>query len=250
MKKKNVSPLLIALVTAITMNLHAALEVIQIDFGDSGTPAGNWNEITGAAINGLTPGLDDFRTGNSTDVDVTGSFTFPFATTSGTTGGFNGTQDWVDPVVVLDFIAGSDDSSNTLTFSGLTGDSYNIEVVAAGNFAGGTTTDLQVDGNFADRNFLGGANLGDNWHTVNDGLTPGNWLIWDDVAPTGGDITVGVPAGGGIVQISALRIADAAVPEPGTYVMFATLLAAAAYLKLRRHRKQGNEKQVKAAVNA
>ena len=113
--------------------------------------------------------------------------------------------------------------------------------------------DVTVDTAFADRNFDGvGGVVGVDFNVRDDGGIPGNWLIWDEVTPTAGQLTIQVaavsPLNGDRPHLNAIRITPAlqgAVPVPG-WAALATgisLLLGSAWLLAKRSeigRRPGN----------
>jgi hypothetical protein len=91
-----------------------------------------------------------------------------------------------------------------------------------------TLSDLQVNGAFADSNYLGTSANGDNWRSTTDGQN--NYLTWASVTATGGTITV--TGTGASVRFNALRVTQ--VPEPSTAALVALGLSA---LWVRRTRR-------------
>jgi hypothetical protein len=88
---------------------------------------------------------------------------------------------------------------------------YQVEVVSARTSFDYLNT-ITVNGALADRTYLG-TPVQTPWGSNADGLTPGNWLIWDGVVPVGGTITivdVADPQTLGIVN--AIRILTTLVP--------------------------------------
>jgi hypothetical protein len=99
----------------------------------------------------------------------------------------------------------------TLDITGLTAVEYRIEVVLARTEFGYLNT-VRVNGAVADRTFLG-TPVNDPWNATTDGLEAGNWLIWDDVAPAGGTITITDTADSTTLGIvNAVRVLVTEVP--------------------------------------
>ena len=240
MSKKIIVAASITLTLFINMSLYAAFEVFQIDFGFTASPA-NWNMVNtiGTFDNGGL-GLIDFNTGANVDeTSVTSNFE------SGTGGPLSNPPftDWVNPAgPVGDGIAFTGGTVD-ITVSGLAESSYTIEVVSAIDAVGSLTVLPTVEGNIADRDFLTSDADLTNWDILAAG-TSGNWLIWDDVNPVGGEIDISVANGSFNGFISALRIADnsvPSVPEPSTYVMFGIMILGAGLMALRNRKKEKKE---------
>ena len=122
----------------------------------------------------------------------------------------------------------------TATFSNLAAGLYQVEVVSLSHT--GATSDIQVQGSFADGNYRDIAGVtGDNFDAWADGRNTSNWLTWSEVAPDGSDeITVSFDfISGSNPMLNALRVTT--VPEPGTAVMAALALVG---ITMRRRRKR------------
>lgn len=178
---------------------------IRIDLSTlvSTTP-GNWNNVSD--VGGITRGLIDFNTGASTDVSINGNSSGwrPFFADDG--GAFV-ERDWLIQPSTVDGAGIDQGITGVYTIAGLTGSSYRIEVVSARTCCDYLNT-ITVQGDFADRTFLG-TPVVTPWGSLVDGLTPSNWLIWDGVAPSGGEIdirNVADPATLGV--ITTLRILE------------------------------------------
>ena len=233
MNQKSVKTIILGIAFLISFNIHAADELIQLDIGTGATaPGGNWNTV----VTGTTSNLIDFNTGLATPISVT----IAGATQQANTG-FAGTKDWVEQSVTADGTFNSNAAvPQTVTFGGLTETAYNVEVVSSfgSNFNG--AYDVQLESTFADRNFNNTPGVdGDDFLASTDGRIPENWLIWDEVAPSSGQLTVSGFGGGNRTFINAVRLA--AIPEPGTYLMFATVLFGAIFLTIRNRKKENEE---------
>ena len=105
----------------------------------------------------------------------------------------------------------------TVTFDRLSGDAYVVEVAASNrtNFSN-SVADIAVNGSFADADEGGTGENGDDYPL--DGNGHNNWLIWNAVPPSAGQIEVSMTFASGAngTVINAIRL----VPEPG----FASLL--------------------------
>ena len=248
MKRSLLKSAIISIGILISFSLNAA--VIQIDFasvGDSGiaNPGGNWNIIANANRNATTSNLIDINSGSSTGIDVTGAGFTSFSFSPSGPGGFSPQKDWVDTNASQDsFLV--ENGTATLTFSNLPNAPARLEVVSSGEF--NTTTALTANGAAAPDNFDGDAGLdSSNFNESTQTYTPGNWLIWDSITPVGGEIVISLSDNSGVgngADINAIRLAT--VPEPGTYVMFATIIIGAFYMKLRSRKNEEETVAVKA----
>ncbi|GAB4366722.1 MAG: hypothetical protein Kow00121_04420 [Elainellaceae cyanobacterium] len=176
---------------------------LRIDLSDkAANPTGNWNTIPDA---GNFTGLKDFNTGTATDVSLTVENVYNEV---GENQWFAGTKDWIDGNAGIDNFFGWSSTPLVARFSGLTaGKQYKVEVVSATN-AGGVSSDVQVQSNFASRSSDGQGGLGDDWNG-NIGLQ--RWLIWDSVtANANGEIVVTSAAGAGspISVLNSIRIVE------------------------------------------
>lgn len=200
-----------ALLIVLSLCTSALAIDIRMDLSNSvSTTPGNWNNI--GNLTGLTPNLIDFPTGAATPVSIdgTGSPWQPFF------GDDNGTfpnRDWVVQPAPRDGAGLADSQAGTFVLRNLTAPSYRVEIVSARTTFGYLNT-FRINGVLANRTSLG-TPVNTPWNSTTDGLTPGNWLIWDNVTPVGGAITVIDQAGPGTLGIlNAMRISD--VPEPAS----------------------------------
>lgn len=160
---------------------------------------GNWNDI--ADITGLTTGLVDFNTGAPTPVSIQGTGWRGFF---GDDAGAFPNRDWLIQPATVDGAGLDPGVTGTFVVSGLTADLYRIEVVSARGFNYLNT--ITVNGVAANRTSLG-TPVQTPWDSADDGLTPGNWLIWDGVIPVAGAITITDQAASGTLAIiNAVRI--------------------------------------------
>jgi len=193
---------------------------IRIDYGNAGTVGGNWNEILVANFTTVTTGLTDFNTGTATNVSVQG--TGGMASSDMGANVWNGgvAEDWLVDNAARDTAqASAPNSTRTVTFSGLTASSYKVEVLSAVPAGGSGTNDITVDGNQASQNFRNnGDGLGIGWDTTTAGVTNRNWLIWDSVVPSGGQIVITIDAPGATddASINAIRLVGASSSVGGT----------------------------------
>lgn len=222
---------LVAILTLPVLTVPAHALDIRIDLStQSSATTGNWNNITD--VSGTTNGLTDFSTGLATGVSLTGS-----ANWSNFIGDANGAfanADWLIQPATVDG-AGLSSGSGTFTFAGLTGSSYQVELVSA-RTSFGYLNSFDIGGAGADRTYLGTAVV-DPWNSATDGLAASNWLIWDNLTPIGGQLVITDVTVGTLGILNAIRITDASappsVPEPGTWALFGTGLVFA----LSRRRK-------------
>lgn len=78
------------------------------------------------------------------------------------------------------------------------------------------------------------------WGSAVDGLTLGNWLIWDNVTPVAGNITItdiAAPDSLGIINaICISSVAETPIPEPSMTFGLATLGIALVWFAARQRR--------------
>jgi hypothetical protein len=160
---------------------------------------GNWNDI--ANITGLTTGLIDFNTGVPTPVSIQGAGWRGFF---GDEGGAFPNRDWLIQPATVDGAGLDPGQTGTFVLSGLPADLYRIEIVSARQINYLNT--ITVNGVAANRTSLA-TPVQTPWGSADDGLTPGNWLIWDGVAPVAGSITItNEAASGTLAMINAVRV--------------------------------------------
>ena len=212
----------------------------HIDFSDRDTdPVGNWNIIS--VINTTNANLIDFNTGLATGVSVTTSG-WNNENDHDSPGGFAAQKDWVVPDASTDAFVSR--APATVTISGLDAGNFGIQIVSSWTNANGIVDgDFQVEGNFADRNFEGLPGVdGDDFDANTDGRAPGNWLIWNSVPTAGGEIIITAnPSDLGDRPILSAVQVTAPVPEPGTYLMFFTIIIGAVYMGMKNRKKMQEE---------
>ena len=178
---------------------------IRIDFGTAAgtTLVGQWNNIDNLALAGRTSGLIDFNTGSATTVSVDG-LGGPWRSFVGDDLGAFLPQDWFVQPATRDAAGLSSGLSASYLFEGLPDGTYTVEAISAR-----TTFDYQnlfvVNGVQANRTFLG-TPVFTPWGSTSHGLTPSNWLIWDDVEVVGGVIVLDLSGSGTLSMLNALRI--------------------------------------------
>jgi hypothetical protein len=209
----------------------ARAQDIRIDFSTVvGLTGPNWNNIIN--LTGVTNNLIDFPSGSPTTVSISGAGS-PWLDSFGPETFPN--RAWLINTATFDG-AGLNGVAGNYVLSGLTGGSYTVELVSAqtSHFM----NLFSVNGVNANRTELG-TPVNTPWDSLTDGLTPGNWLIWDNVTPVGGQVTITDGSiGAGI--LNAMRISLTAVPEPTTWALIgaATLVTGAyAWRKKRLARK-------------
>lgn len=192
---KIVIGMLIVLVSAVGWT-----QTIYIDMdGQSTNPSGNWNTMSYPLT--LTDLIDNNGAATTVDVDAT-SFGY-----HGTGGWTAGTIDWLDSNAAYDFIATP--GTSTVVISQLPGTEYRIELVAGRS--GSDIGDYTIDGAFANRTH-NGAGTSDDWDLA-AARTNGNWMIWDSVTPTSGQITIQASlVSGNDATVNAIMITDVIVP--------------------------------------
>jgi hypothetical protein len=168
------------------------------------TTGGNWNDI--AAVAGFTPGLVDFNTGAATGVSIDGTGS-PWLNFVGDDAGAFPNQDWFVQPATVDGAGLQADMTGSYRIQGLTGSNYRVEIISARTCCDYLNT-FTVDGVLANRTFTG-APVVTPWGSLNDGLIPGNWLIWDNVVPVAGQLTITDVSGPGTLGIlNAMRILE------------------------------------------
>ncbi|MDA8019935.1 MAG: hypothetical protein MPN21_21050 [Thermoanaerobaculia bacterium] len=197
-------------VATFLFTASASAQTVLMDLGDnfSDMSAQNWNTMI---FNQAVPDLVD-DTGTSTGISFTPLFWG---------GDFQNSANWIEDTdwvlqeAATDHFGGF--SNSTITLGNLDG-LYRLEVVCS-HPQTNHLTDITVNDSFADRNFqnIPGVN-GDDFDPEQDGRVAKNWLIWDDVEPVGGNITLRVIklAGTNAISVGALRLTRTGdlVPEP------------------------------------
>lgn len=185
------------------------------------TTAGNWNNISD--LTGTTTDLIDFPTGGNSGVSITAAG--PWRDFFGDDNATFPNQDWLIQPATADGAGLDEGQTGSFTFANLGDGPYRVEVVSARstfeylNF-------ITVEGNQADRTYLG-TPVVTPWNSATDGLNAGNWLIWDDVVPVRGTLTiVNVADLNTLGMINAIRIYQ--VPAPGAAGILGLAVLAAA----------------------
>ncbi len=173
-----------------------------------------WNVISGSNNSPATiNNLRDFETNELTNVGVMRSAHSGGRVDSGSWP--HGTIDWVIENAARDSIL--DNGTATVTFFNLPQNrDYTVEVVHSSI----TTADAgrtRIDGANADRTYQGNP-VPDVWNGKTNGFDQMDWLIWDDISPTLGEIVVTFQGGGaGSIRISS-------IPEPSSLVIVTGLV--------------------------
>lgn len=230
-RRQQVIPFVCALFLAAFLVPVAWGQTVLIDLGDnfSDMSAQNWNTVQ---FTQTVPDLVD-DSGASTGISFAPLFWG---------GDFQNSANWIEDTdwvlqeAATDHFGGF--SISTITFGNLDG-LYKLEVVCA-HPQTNHLTDIRVQDIFADQNFqnIPGV-IGDDFDPKVDGRDAQNWLIWNDIEPVNGEITLSVQklAGTNAISVSALRLVrtgDAGtssidlstsatsmtVPEPGAMVQF------------------------------
>ncbi|MEM0896970.1 MAG: PEP-CTERM sorting domain-containing protein [Verrucomicrobiota bacterium] len=234
--------------------------VVQVDFNDNGDsisappvagdPGGNWNVIP-LVNSGSVANLTDFQTGGGSGVSMTlTNFSQSDSPPNGdSVFGWTSTA-WVDIEAGADGVQVVEDLSTpgppSIVFGGLNpGSLYRVEVVAVVPF--GQSIDqfdgssFEVNGSAATRN----SNPGFPFDSTDWNLQLATffqaWMIWDDVVPSSGEITVDlIPSGAGIFEdvtiINAIRLEEFAIPEPSASILllFGGLMGLSRRIRRRR----------------
>jgi len=215
---------------------------IRIDLSNLvGTTAGNWNNVSN--LTGLTTGLIDFVSGAATPVSIDGTGS-PWQQFFGDDDGTFPDQDWLVQPATRDGAGVQDGLTGSFLFDGLGAGIYRVEIVTARTTYGYLNT-ITVNGATADRTYLG-TPVVTPWNSTTDGLTAGNWLIWDAVVPAGGVITLVDQADADTLgMINAVRVTSLytpsviqEVPTLSTvgFALLALGLVGLAFVLLRRRR--------------
>ncbi len=223
----------LVMLVAMAGQARAGVMDVRLDISTFvNTTGGNWNNI--ANMNGLTSDLIDFNTGANTGIGITLSGWRDFF---GDDEGSFPDQDWLIQPATRDGAGVSSGSSGTMTLSGLSASSYQIEIVSARTEFDYLNT-ITIGGALANRTYLG-TPVNTPWGSNTDGLAPGNWLIWDNV--TSNDILL-VSDSNTLGMINAIRILETGnagtVPEPGSLAIFGIGALGMVGLGVRRKRKQ------------
>ena len=207
--------LVVFLVGLSFTSAQAAPIDIRIDLSNKvGTTGGNWNNVSNFA--GTTSGLIDFGTGAATTVSINAGG--GWRDFYGDESGAFPDRDWLIQPATMDGAGLDKGVTGTFALGGVTAPFYRIEIVSAR-----TTFDylnyFTVDGALADRTY-NGTSVNDPWGSTTDGLTPGNWLIWDMVSSAGGITIQAVASSSTLGMINAMRILEVEqVPEPATMLL-------------------------------
>ncbi len=202
---------------AVPINLGGGFD-IRIDLNTSSSVPGNWNNIS--ALTGLTANLIDFTSGAGTGVSIDGTGS-PWNTFTGDADGTFPDQDWLIQPATVDGAGLQVALTGSFVLAGLPDGTYQIELVSARTAFDYLNT-FTVNGATADRTFLG-TPVATPWNASDDGLTPGNWLIWDNVVPVAGAITITDQADADTLGIlNAIRVLQVG-QEPPTIEEIPTL---------------------------
>ena len=216
----------VLMVMFVATALQAAPIDLRIDLGNkAGETAGNWNNPGGTDplfLTGSYPDLIDFSTGLGTGVGINfGTTPEDWSQFYGDSSGVFPDQSWLVQPATQDG-AGWTHSyyGPAITLSGLVESRYLVEVVSARDVY--ASNSISVNGALANRTYLG-TPVEDPWDVQSHGLYPGNWLIWDNVSPIVGEITIQMSTfATGMGIINAVRVVggDPVVPEPSSLAMF------------------------------
>jgi len=174
---------------------------VQVDFFDArGTPDGNWNVVGLAPLSGQA--LIDFDTGEVTTVLLSSS---GFSTAGGEPENWPmGDVDWVVASAAEDLMLSALGGDGRVEISGLVG-AQRVEVVVAEGFGVGSQQ-VMVNDDPTTTTFRGATVDTTSWNPTTDGADPGDWPVWESVAPVDGVIVVSVGSAG---RINALRVSPA-----------------------------------------
>jgi len=200
MKVRKTTTVLCAIGLLFAMIGITQATVIKIDVhNQAAAPGSEWNTVTTAS----SYALDDIY-GNPTGISV--GIAGSFVKTSGdaaATGQF--------AVSAPHLAAGAADyfyiyspNTGTFTFSGLDDNKKYAFHVVSSRSSGSRRCDITVGGSFADT-----TPNGDDFNPVTDGYTNGRLLVWDQVAPSGGQIPLAVQGVSGMVgYLNAIQLTE------------------------------------------
>ena len=92
----------------------------------------------------------------------------------------------------------------------------------AANF-GGFTQDTQVGGMFGDRTFESNPQDGNDFDASVNGTVPLDWVIWDNVTPSAGNIAISLSTSTNLF-INAVRVSTVPEPSTGTLLMLGLIV--------------------------
>lgn len=212
----------VVLALSLFTSAHAMAMDIRIDLGRFwGTTPGNWNNI--GDPNTPQDNLIDFHNGITTGVSISGNGWRNF------TGVINSADwpntDWVTSTATLDGAGLWPNDIGTFHLSGLTIGRYIVEVVSVRSLFDYPNT-IDVDGAYANVTYKQ-TPVTTPWNSYSDGLGSQNWLIWNDLLVTDGNLAITNKAGfAGIINAIRIRSADSAeIPAPLTALLIAIGLA-------------------------
>ena len=211
---------------------------IRIDLGSFDQNNGNWNYVKNNSSNIYTGNLVDYNTGLTTGITYNLSGITGGSTASDWSEGV--TIDWVVWGASRDSMLSSVNSDVSWTFDNLNETSYNLEVVFSAKFPDGGR--IRIDRNNASRTYQSNP-VPDIWDSSINGKD--DWLIWDNIVPQGGILTINFLLAGNFsyVGASAIRLTEAStiVPEPTTIALLGISLAGFAGTAIRRKLKKAKQ---------
>ncbi len=195
---------LMLLLFVFTSTLIFAEEFL-IDFGAQYTHSGPWNTIDGTST--IYNNLIDNDTETATSA---------FLTLSEVLEGFgnesnysSGDMHWFHEEICDDMLYYDGGQPQIITISGLVESSYQVEIISLSSL-GVLSGTYEVNSTYAQRSFNTSPNpdCSLDWDSYNDGYMTTDWMIWDDVAPVGGVITIDAISSGinPLMLINAIRI--------------------------------------------
>jgi hypothetical protein len=198
---------------SLALATRAVAQEIRLDLNELTILPANWNTVSS---NTTVADLLDFGTGVGTGVDVTtANFEFYAFDPNIWTAGDKG---WVAENGGKGAGFRISAGTATVTFDKLPGGAYRVQVVASNrtDFPG-SVADIQVNGSFADADEDGTGENGDDYPL--DGNGHNNWLIWNAVAPSAGQIQVSMAfaSGGNGTVINAIRLVPFAQAGPAMF---------------------------------
>ncbi len=184
---------------------------VRVSFYDYGEVFSHMN-ILNSNVADTVENLIDFNSGSATGMDVTHTLL-----NNGSNEGavFDTSVDWINPAEQTRSY--TPEESLNLTLKNVLPGNYQLELVYVAH--GGIplpVVDAQVNGTTANSSY-NGITLGlDAWNMFTDGTLAKDWLVWDNVSPTAGEITIshswtGQSNSGGLSLLRLVNVCDVTV---------------------------------------
>ena len=212
-------PILPMGIALVLVTLHAATCVagILVDFND----ATDANDLAiGGVVRNVVPNVpgsifesDDLAKsqGGSSNIDLRVNGNWQDTFLAGQAGAFAITSPQLAPGAD-DFLFLAGGTTGTVRFEGLTGSRYKLEIVSSRSTdSSNPIADITVNGLFADT-----LPNGDDYDAHIEGFDNGNLMIWNNVAPVSGQISVAVSVQSGRTGfLNAVHL----IPEPASMML-------------------------------